>query len=482
MAAAGAVLHLFPTGQGNVIGHPVEPVIKLTANPLTAQTMAEHIDLDCAGLLRRQYDLTEAWAWRWRSATGPSTAAPAPRPSGTGSSCSPGCTERVMPALQPGRVRWGVIGAAGIARKAFLPAVAEAGGVAAAVAGRDPERTARWARDNGVDRAVAGYQQLIEDPQIGRGLHPAAQRPARRVATSAPGGPKPVLCEAAHRPRCPRPSRSWAVAAETGTLLWEALVFPFHDQMRRIRVSSWPTGPSASCARSSRTTTSPCPPTPGTTSGCRPALAGGALNDVGCYPVRLARFPVRRRARHGVRPPRSGIRAAWTPETWGWLGFPGDRRLLLSCGFRRAQDTFSALIGDRRADTHHQPVPPRAGGPVRGARRGADRPATRGPGRTGIRSPRRSGTSRTPSAAGSHRAGSRPTPRSARPGRSATSRPAPGALSRVRRRRSGPRPGRRAGSRSRPPPRPRPGPAARPRAGPGHAASPRRRPGPGTAR
>ena len=60
MAAAGAVLHLFPTGQGNVIGHPVEPVIKLTANPLTAQTMAEHIDLDCAGLLTRQYDLTAA--------------------------------------------------------------------------------------------------------------------------------------------------------------------------------------------------------------------------------------------------------------------------------------------------------------------------------------------------------------------------------------------------------------------------------------
>jgi (2R)-sulfolactate sulfo-lyase subunit beta len=60
MAAAGAVLHLFPTGQGNVIGHPIEPVVKLTANPLTAQTMAEHIDLDCSGLLAREYDLTEA--------------------------------------------------------------------------------------------------------------------------------------------------------------------------------------------------------------------------------------------------------------------------------------------------------------------------------------------------------------------------------------------------------------------------------------
>jgi (2R)-sulfolactate sulfo-lyase subunit beta len=60
MAAAGAALHLFPTGQGNVIGHPVEPVVKLTANPLTAQTMAEHIDLDCSGLLAREYDLAEA--------------------------------------------------------------------------------------------------------------------------------------------------------------------------------------------------------------------------------------------------------------------------------------------------------------------------------------------------------------------------------------------------------------------------------------
>jgi D-galactarate/Altronate dehydratase, C-terminal len=54
------VLHLFPTGQGNVIGHPLEPVIKLTANPLTAQTMAEHIDLDCSGLLTRAYDLSTA--------------------------------------------------------------------------------------------------------------------------------------------------------------------------------------------------------------------------------------------------------------------------------------------------------------------------------------------------------------------------------------------------------------------------------------
>ncbi len=60
MAAGGAVLHLFPTGQGNIVGNPIVPVIKITANPLTARTMAEHIDLDVSGLLWREYNLREA--------------------------------------------------------------------------------------------------------------------------------------------------------------------------------------------------------------------------------------------------------------------------------------------------------------------------------------------------------------------------------------------------------------------------------------
>jgi len=53
-AAAGYVVHFFPTGQGNVIGNPILPVIKLCANPKTVRTMAEHIDVDVSGLLRRE--------------------------------------------------------------------------------------------------------------------------------------------------------------------------------------------------------------------------------------------------------------------------------------------------------------------------------------------------------------------------------------------------------------------------------------------
>jgi (2R)-sulfolactate sulfo-lyase subunit beta len=60
MCAGGAVLHLFPTGQGNVIGNPVEPVLKITGNPKTAATMGEHIDLDVSGLLSRELTLEQA--------------------------------------------------------------------------------------------------------------------------------------------------------------------------------------------------------------------------------------------------------------------------------------------------------------------------------------------------------------------------------------------------------------------------------------
>ena len=59
-AAAGFVVHLFPTGQGNIIGNPIEPVVKLTANPRTVRTMGEHVDFDCSGILRREMTLNKA--------------------------------------------------------------------------------------------------------------------------------------------------------------------------------------------------------------------------------------------------------------------------------------------------------------------------------------------------------------------------------------------------------------------------------------
>ncbi len=60
MAAAGYVVHTFPTGQGNVIGNPIIPVIKISANPRTVRTMSEHVDLDVTGILRRDMTIDQA--------------------------------------------------------------------------------------------------------------------------------------------------------------------------------------------------------------------------------------------------------------------------------------------------------------------------------------------------------------------------------------------------------------------------------------
>ncbi|MGH6789146.1 MAG: UxaA family hydrolase [Pseudolabrys sp.] len=60
MAAAGYAVHTFPTGQGNIIGNPIIPVIKISGNPRTVRTMSEHIDVDVSGILRRDQTIGDA--------------------------------------------------------------------------------------------------------------------------------------------------------------------------------------------------------------------------------------------------------------------------------------------------------------------------------------------------------------------------------------------------------------------------------------
>jgi predicted dehydrogenase len=256
-------------------------------------------------------------------------------------------------------VRWGIVSTANIARGAFLPGLRAAGGIAAAVAGRDPERTAQWARDHGVERAITGYQNLIEDPEIDA-LYIALPNSLHADWTiAALRAGKPVLCE---KPLCGTladTERVLAVARETRTLLWEAFVFPFNEHMDRIRalVADGDIGELREVQSDFHFPVS------------RPEnirmsadLQGGALRDVGCYPVRLAQELFGEHesawAAHviGGTPGSAlpdgspdALGAPGTPgvdvETWGSLGYPGDRRLLLSCGLRRSRDTFSRLLG-----------------------------------------------------------------------------------------------------------------------------------------
>lgn len=238
-------------------------------------------------------------------------------------------------------VRWGIIGTAKIAREFFLPAVREAGGDAAAVAGREAARTEQWARETGVSRAVTGYQQLIDDPGIDavyiplpNGLHAGWTIRALRAG-------KTVLCEKPLTGTLAEAEEVLSVARETGTPLWEAFVFPFHDQLGRLRTLL--DGGVIGELREIQSSFHFVLERPGDIR-LAAALAGGALNDVGCYPVRLARdlFAAEHESAWAA--------AEWDPAgvdraLWGALGFPGGRRLLLSCSFTLAFTTFTRLVG-----------------------------------------------------------------------------------------------------------------------------------------
>ena len=51
MVGGGAQLVVFTTGLGTPTGNPIAPVIKVTGNVRTAQTMADNIDVDVSGIL-----------------------------------------------------------------------------------------------------------------------------------------------------------------------------------------------------------------------------------------------------------------------------------------------------------------------------------------------------------------------------------------------------------------------------------------------
>ena len=60
MVGGGAQVVVFTTGLGTPTGNPVAPVIKITGNARTAQTMADNIDVDVSGVMSEEESLDAA--------------------------------------------------------------------------------------------------------------------------------------------------------------------------------------------------------------------------------------------------------------------------------------------------------------------------------------------------------------------------------------------------------------------------------------
>jgi predicted dehydrogenase len=239
-------------------------------------------------------------------------------------------------------VRWGIVGTAKIARTLFLPSLREAGGEPAAVAARDRDRATAWAAANGIGRAVVGYEKLIEDPAVDVLYIPLPNALHAEWTIRALRAGKPVLCEKPLTGSVAETEQVLAAARDTRTLLWEAFAFPFHDQMARLRalLAEGAIGELQEIQSDFYFLLSDRD----TNVRMSTVLAGGALLDIGCYPVRLARDlfgSEHDSAWAHAEYDTGGVDVA----TWGCLNFPGGRHLYLSCGFGRAGETFSRLLG-----------------------------------------------------------------------------------------------------------------------------------------
>lgn len=240
-------------------------------------------------------------------------------------------------------VRWGIVGPANIARAQFLPGLREAGGGRPVLVGsRDAGRATAFAADHGVDRGVAGYEQVVESPEVDavyvalpNSLH--AEWTGRALQAG-----KAVLCE---KPLCVGSDQTAAVleiAAGAPGPLWEAFVFPFQAQHQRLSelIADGAIGEPAEIVSAFHFRLS-------SPSDIRleAGLGGGSLADVGCYPVRLG-HEIFGADGAGVTGAAATIEREVEVDAAGIVSW-GARRLLLTCGFRRSYDTFTRILGDR---------------------------------------------------------------------------------------------------------------------------------------
>jgi len=257
-------------------------------------------------------------------------------------------------------VRWGILGTAGIAEGSFLPAMREAGdGVAVTVGGRDPGRTTAWAAEQGVERPAESYEAVVNDPEVEAVYVPLPNGVHAEWTIAALEAGKAVFCE---KPLCgtvEETERVLDVARSAAAPLWEAFVFPFHDQITRVRglLNSGEIGE----VREIQSRFHFVLDDPGDIR-LDAALAGGSIQDVGCYPIRLARLLFADEPDLS----RTIADAVWTAEgvdeeLWGALAFPGDRKLVFSCGFRSAYDTFTRVLGTDGEIRMTNPFHPEAG-------------------------------------------------------------------------------------------------------------------------
>lgn len=187
-------------------------------------------------------------------------------------------------------MRLGLLAAARITGPAVVEPASVVDGVElAAVAARTLERAEAAARDWGVDRAYGSYEALIDDPDVDAVYVATPAALHRRWTLAALAAGKHVLCEKPLAANADEAREVVTAAAAADRIVMEAFHWRYHPVAVQVRALI-DAGQVGDIGQVSAGFVLPEGHIPRTDIRWDLALGGGALMDLGCYPVQWARF------------------------------------------------------------------------------------------------------------------------------------------------------------------------------------------------
>ena len=253
-------------------------------------------------------------------------------------------------------VRFGVLGAARITPAALLAPAAASDDVEVVVVGaRDEQRAKGWAAEHGIERVARGYADVIDDPDIDAVYNALPASHHRQWTIAALEAGKHVLCEKPFALNAAEAAEMVDAGQRSGRVLCEAFHWRFHPLADRIIALLPEVG---TVKEIGAVFTAAIPDT--TDIRYDLALGGGALMDLGCYPVHWIRTvmgeePVVESAQARQGPPAVDV------ELTGQLRFPGGARASVRCSM---DGDFAARLdieGERGALRVINPLAPHFG-------------------------------------------------------------------------------------------------------------------------
>lgn len=186
------------------------------------------------------------------------------------------------------KVRWGVLGVANIAVKQVIPAMQQGTwSEVTAIASRDLAKANQAAQSLGIPKAYGTYEELLADDEIEAIYNPLPNHLHVPWTIKAAEAGKHVLCEKPISLNVAEAETLLAVRDRTGVKIQEAFMVLTNPQWLGVRelIQAGRIGELRSISgffsyfnRDPQNVRN------------RPGIGGGALMDIGCYPITLSRF------------------------------------------------------------------------------------------------------------------------------------------------------------------------------------------------